>query len=123
MPRNRSDHWIDGDIARWLSIAARTAHLVAVALLAGLLLGAELPREPVLFAVLASGVLMFGLDLGAGRIRAGELAGAVVLVKLAVVGWLLFADEAPDLVFWGLFVLSSLTSHAPKHVRHWAPGR
>lgn len=117
------DRWLDGDVARWLSIAARTAHLVSVSLLAASLLGAEVSRDGAVLAVLASGVAMFALDLGGGRIRVGELAGAVVVVKLAVVGWLLVAAAPPAWGFWALFVVSSLTSHAPKNLRHWAPWR
>jgi hypothetical protein len=57
--------------------------------------------------------------------RLGELAGAVVLAKLAAVAWIGFSAAGAALAvpaFWGLLVLSSFSAHLPKGVRHWRLG-
>ena len=120
MPR-RSD-----DRERLLAVAVRTLHLVAVVALGAALLGAPLPLGPAAAVTLASGAVLALMDLAAGRMRLGELAGAVVLLKLAVVAWIGFsaAGAAHALAaFWGLLVASSLSAHAPKALRHWRPAR
>jgi hypothetical protein len=75
--------------------------------------------KPVALAVLASGGLLFLLDLRARRIRVDEVAGAVVLAKLAAVALMALKPPLAQALFWGLVVASSLSSHAPKDVRHW----
>jgi hypothetical protein len=111
---------------RAASIALRTLHLACVVALGAALLGAPLPRTGAGLAVLASGVLLFAMELAARRMHALDLAGLAVLAKLAVVALLALwpgadADVAP--VFWALLVVSSISSHAPKGVRHWRPRR
>jgi hypothetical protein len=89
-------------------------------------MGAPVAPGPAGLASLASGLLLAAMDLAAGRMRLDELAGAVVLAKLAAVAWLALAASGPDATlaaFWGLLVASSLSAHAPKPVRHWRPGR
>jgi hypothetical protein len=105
---------------RWLALALRTVHLAGVVALGAALLGAPLARGASGAVVLASGVLLFAQDLRARRIALGELAGAVVLLKLAAVAWSAWAESHALVVFWGLLVLSSLSSHAPKRWRHRA---
>lgn len=108
---------------RWLALALRTIHLAGVVALGAALLGAPLARGACGAVVLASGALLFAQDLRARRIALGELAGAVVLLKLGAVAWAAWADGHALVVFWALLGLSSLSSHAPKRWRHWAPGR
>lgn len=104
---------------RWLSVLLRTVHLCAAVWLGAMVLGAPVASPWPGPLVLASGLVMLVLDLRARRIALGELAGASVLVKLALVAWLLLDPPRAALLFWVLVVLSSLTSHAPKNVRHW----
>ena len=111
------------DAERWLALALRTAHLAGVVGLGAALLGAPVARGTCGLVVLASGALLLVQDLRAGRIGAGELAGVVVFAKLLAVAWVAWADRHALPVFWGLLVASSLSSHAPRHWRHWAPGR
>jgi hypothetical protein len=66
---------------------------------------------------------MMILDLRAGRLSLREAAGVVVLLKLAASAWMAWAPAHALPVFWALVVLSSLSSHAPKSLRHWRPGR
>lgn len=108
----------DSTLERATSIGLRTVHLVAVVALGGVVLGAALPARPVAAAVAATGLALLVLDLRAGRIRLDELAGAVVLAKLAAVLLAAAWPPATAAVFWSLVVASSLSSHAPKPVRH-----
>ena len=109
-------------IERATSVALRTLHLVAVVVLGAALLGAPLARGPAGAAVLASGVLLMLLDLRAARLSLRELAGVVVLLKLAASAWIAWAGQHAIAVFWLLVVLSSLSSHAPRVLRHWRVG-
>jgi hypothetical protein len=113
------------DAERVFAVGVRTVHLAAVVALGAALLGAPLARGLPAAVTLASGLLLLGLDLAAGRIRLAELAGAVVLAKLAAVAWIGFTATGAALAvpaFWGLLVLSSFSAHLPKGARHWRPG-
>jgi hypothetical protein len=113
------------DAERVLAVAVRTVHLAAVVALGAALLGAPLGRESAAAVTVGSGGLLLGLDLAAGRIRLGELAGAVVLAKLAAVAWIGFTAAGAAVAvpaFWLLLGLSSFSAHLPKGVRHWRPG-
>ena len=108
-----------GEVQRWLSIALRSLHLAAVVWLgAAVLAGKGLATQPALW-LLASGVAMLWLDLRAARIALNELAGIVVLAKLALLGWMALDPRQAAWLFWTLLIASSLSSHAPKAVRHW----
>lgn len=105
---------------RWLALAWRTVHLGAVVMLGAALLGAPVSSRAAAWALLGSGLVMLAQDLYARRIALGELAGWVVLFKLLAVAWVAWQPAHGLAVFWGLLVLSSLSSHAPKHWRHWS---
>jgi len=109
-----------GDLERWLALVWRTAHLGAVVGLGAALLGAPLAIGTAAAIVLASGALLLGQDLWSGRLVVTELAGAVVVFKLLAAGWVSLRPEHALPVFWGLIAVSSLSSHAPKRVRHWS---
>jgi hypothetical protein len=108
---------------RWLALGLRTVHLAGVVALGAALMGAPVARGAAGLVVVASGTVLFVQDLRAGRIGAGELAGVVVLGKLLAVAWAAWAEAHVLPVFWALLVASSLSSHAPRRWRHWAPGR
>lgn len=104
----------------------RTLHLAAVVGLGAALLGAPLARDAAGLAVIGTGLVLAVMDLAAGRMRLGEVAGAVVVVKLAVVAWVALGGAGRGLTqaaFWFLLVLSSSSAHAPKALRHWRPRR
>jgi len=112
------------DAERAAAIAVRTVHLAAVTVLGAALMGAPVAPGPPGIAALASGLLLAAMDLVAGRMRLDELAGAVVLAKLAAVAWIALAGPSPEAglaAFWVLLVVSSLSAHAPKPLRHWRP--
>lgn len=104
---------------RWISVLLRTVHLAAAMWLGAMVLGAPVASAWPGPLVLGTGLVMLVLDLRARRIALNELAGASVLLKLALVAWLLLDPPRAALLFWVLVLLSSLTSHAPKNVRHW----
>jgi hypothetical protein len=109
------------DLERAVALVLRTLHLMAVVALGAALLGAPLARNVAAGAVLVSGLALLLLDLLARRIALGEVAGAVVLVKLAAMVWVaLGSGPHAEALFWLLVVISSLSSHAPKHWRHRA---
>lgn len=108
---------------RWLSIALRAAHLASVIALGAVLLGAPLPTLQASAAVLASGVALLALELADARLRWNELAGLVSLAKLAVVAWMVLNPAHAASLFWGVLCVSAVSSHAPRHWRHWRPGR
>lgn len=108
---------------RWLSIALRAAHLASVTGLGAVLLGAPLPLLQAGAAVLCSGVALLALEIADARLRCNELAGLVSLAKLAVVAWMVLDPAHAASLFWGVLCVSAVSSHAPRHWRHWRPGR
>ena len=109
----------DSETERWLSVLLRSLHIVGAVWLGAAVLGAPLGHRAPAALVLASGLLMLVMDLRAGRMALRELAGAAVLAKLLLVVWMA-VDRAHAAWALALLVLfSSVTSHAPKNVRHW----
>jgi hypothetical protein len=112
-----------GALERVTAVTLRTLHLVAVVGMGAALLGAPVAPGPYGALLLLSGLLLLVLDLRARRLALLELAGLVVLVKLAASAWIAWAPGDAAWLFWTLVVLSSLSSHAPKSLRHWRPRR
>ena len=109
-------------LERALSVALRTGHLLAVTWLAAGVLGAPTPVGRAAAWVFGTGLALALVDLRARRISLRELAGAVVLLKLAASAWMAWQPGAAVPVFVAVVVVSSLVAHAPKWVRHWRPG-
>jgi hypothetical protein len=109
---------------RWLGIALRTGHIAGVVMMGAGVLGA-VPRSLTFGTalVLASGLALLAAELIDGRVHLDELAGAVVVLKLVIVGWMAVDTARAQFLFWALLVLSTVVSHAPRRVRHWKPGR
>lgn len=109
---------------RLFAVVVRTLHLAAVVALGAALHGAPIATAGTAVAAVASGAVLAAMDLAAGRIRATELAGIVVAIKLGVVAWIGLAGARPEVAlaaFWALLVASSFSAHAPKALRHWRP--
>jgi hypothetical protein len=111
-----------GDAGRWLSITLRSLHLAGAAWLAAGLLGAPVSARGGGLLMLASGLLLFAIDIVARRIAIKELAGAWVLFKLLLVLWMVRDPAHAPWIFFIVLLLSSVASHAPRALRHWAPG-
>lgn len=107
---------------RWLNVGLRGLHLAAVILLAATLLGAPppagLPGGFAPLAVLATGVVIFGLDLWVYPGHLFEASGASVVIKLALVAWMAIDAAARLPLFWVVVFWSTLFSHAPASLRH-----
>lgn len=105
---------------RWLGIALRSAHIAAITLLGADLLGAGGIAAHGAVLTLVTGAALFTSELADRRVRVDELAGALVLLKLAALGWAVFAAPAHrQPVFWVLLFVSAVVAHAPKPLRHW----
>lgn len=107
------------DLSRWTSVLLRSAHLLCVVWLGAALSGAPMDRAAAAAGVFGSGALLAAVDFAAGRIRLGELAGLVVALKLAAMGWMAWQPAHASTVFWVLVGVSALSSHATKATRHW----
>jgi hypothetical protein len=105
-----------------MAIVLRSAHLGGLVLLGAALLGAPLEPRSGAAVTLASGLALFAAELADTRIRLGELAGLVVLLKLAAVGWMAWQPTVAPVLFWLVLAVSAVVSHAPRPLRHWRPG-
>jgi hypothetical protein len=106
---------------RWLGIACRTAHIGAITWLAAQLFGThDGSRLPALL-VFASGAALFASELFDRRVHVLDLAGLVVVAKLGAVGAMVVWPASAAPLFWVLLAVSSVSSHAPRPLRHWRP--
>lgn len=109
---------------RWVVIGLRTAHLVAVVQVGAAVLGGTITQPghgPAL--LFFSGLLLFAFELAADRLRLTDLAAWVVIAKLVLCAWMLADPLRAEALFWGLLVVSSLASQAPRWLRQWGLGR
>lgn len=111
------------DIERWIAVIMRSLHLAGVVWLGAYVVFARPGAHAASMLMLGSGLVMLVMDLRAGRIAIGEVAGAFALVKLALVGWVALDPAQAHWIFWALVVGSSIVSHAPKGFRHWPTKR
>jgi hypothetical protein len=108
---------------RWLGIGLRTLHLMGVVWMgAGMLATPMQAGGAGAQLTLASGVALLVSELADGRIALRELAGALVLAKLAAVAWMAAGGAGALPLFWVVMAVSAISSHAPRGLRHWRPG-
>lgn len=116
MPHQR-DQIRDFPGKRWVNLALRAVHLVALVLLGAGLLGAgDISTGAML--TFASGLAMFAIDTWANPAHLREVAGFGVLVKLLLVGLMALQPAWGLAIFWVVLGLSTLLSHAPGTFRH-----
>jgi hypothetical protein len=113
----------DASLERWLSVALRTAHLAGVVWVGAAVVAGQSVDPRATALMVASGVALLLGELRAGRMALLELAGAVVLLKLALMVWMALDARQAAWIFWSLLVASSISSHAPKGWRHWPRSR
>lgn len=126
-PRDQPAVW-----RRWGGIVLRSLHLVAVSWLAVALFGAPMTdavdaasdgattqRVTAASLLVVSGLLLLALELADRRIRLDELAGGIVLAKLALGAAMALRPGWAPVLFWALVLASSVASHAPREWRHW----
>lgn len=104
---------------RWAGVVLRSAHLVAVCVLAVALHGAPALLHGAALAMTVSGLVLTAIELADGRLSLAELAGMVVLAKLAASAAMAWRPDWAAWIFWPLVFVSSLASHAPRRWRHW----
>ncbi|MDO8989833.1 MAG: hypothetical protein Q7U91_09385 [Sideroxyarcus sp.] len=105
---------------RWLSVFLRSAHLVAVIAFAAVLLQATpTPLQELNgSAVLLTGVLIWLLDLWHKPGHLVEGAGLSMLLKLALIAWMILSPDLRVPLFWIIVVWSAVFSHAPSSFRN-----
>lgn len=110
-------------LRRWLSVVLRGVHLCTViALAASVLNPACQPYAPHAgAAVLASGALVWGLDIWQHPGHLVEGAGLSMLAKLALLAWMLAAPTLREPLFWIIVIWSAIFSHAPASFRNARP--
>ena len=110
---------------RWLSVVLRGVHLVAVIQFSAIVLhavpDAQLPHAGI--AVLVSGVLVWLLDLWHRPSHLVEGAGLSMLLKLALLAWMIAAPGLRVPLFWIIVGWSAVFSHAPSSFRNVRLGR
>ena len=110
---------------RWLSVLLRGAHLIAVIQFSAVVLhavpDAELPYAGI--AVLASGVLVWLLDLWYRPSHLVEGAGLCMLLKLALLACMLAVPSLRAPLFWITVGWSAVFSHAPSSFRNARLGK
>lgn len=115
-PRRRFPH------ARAWNVGARTVHLAAT----GLLLGGHFYGAPAdallpwLWVAIASGAVMFGLELYTSFDWITQVGGLVVVAKLAVLCVIPFAWSARVPLLFVVVGLAGVGSHMPGKYRHYS---
>ncbi|MEW6292887.1 MAG: hypothetical protein AB1544_06235 [Pseudomonadota bacterium] len=103
---------------RWINVILRGLHLAAVILLGAALLGAPQVSTQIAIAVAATGFAMLALDVWRKPQHLREAAGIAVLLKLVLVGWMVFDAAAQHVLFWVIVAGSAISAHAPARFRH-----
>ncbi|MBS3936555.1 MAG: hypothetical protein KGZ43_10320 [Sulfuritalea sp.] len=105
-------------LLRWINVILRGGHLVTVILLGAALLGAPIDAGHAAAGVAATGGAMFALDVWRKPQHLREAAGIAVLLKLVLVGWMVFDAAAQHVLFWVIVAGSAISAHAPARFRH-----
>jgi hypothetical protein len=103
---------------RWLSVVLRGLHLVAVIWLGAALLGAPVASDQAALAVAITGAVMFALDIVSKPSHLREVAGIAVMLKLALVAWMVVDASSRPMLFWIILAGSVIFAHAPARFRH-----
>jgi hypothetical protein len=107
---------------RTVKVAARTVHIVAMALmLGGVAYAAPVAALtlPLAFTV-ASGLLLFGLDLWKSGNWLTQGGGVAVLLKLALLALGQSFPAARFECYLAATSIASIGAHMPKSWRHWS---
>ena len=105
---------------RWLLVALRAVHLVGLVGTGAALLGGSSPdaHMPFVMTLVLSGVAMIAVDLWAAPGYLQEVAGGAIVVKLALLAWLVLDPPRQLPLFWTVLIFSAVVAHAPAWVRH-----
>ncbi len=106
---------------RWISVVLRTMHLACVVLIAAPLLRSGDYNDNAGVLLLGTGLALFALELWSDPGHWRDLAGVIVIVKLALVMTMVSVPAYGIPIFWTLMIVSCTISHAPRRCRHWRP--
>jgi hypothetical protein len=115
-PRRRLPH------ARAWNVGARTVHLAAT----GLLLGGHFFAAdadaliPWLYVAMASGAVMFAVELYSSLDWLTEVGGLAVVLKLALLCAIPFAWSARVPILFAVVAVAGIGSHMPGKYRHYS---
>ena len=115
-PRRRFPH------GRAWNVTARTVHLAAT----GILLGGHFFGAPAgalipwLWTAIASGTVMFGLELYTSFDWLTQIGGLVVVAKVAVLCVIPFAWSARVPLLFVVVMMAGVGSHMPGKFRHYS---
>jgi hypothetical protein len=107
---------------RAVTVAMRTVHIAAM----GLVLGGvayAVPQQRLALPValtIASGLILFGVDLWKGGAYLVQGNGVAVLVKLALLGVGQFAPDQRLVWYLAATAVASVGAHMPRAWRHWS---
>jgi len=107
---------------RWVRISLRTVHLVGVAGLGGGFLYSAEPAAwmPYMWLAVATGILMVMHELWSTGLWLIQVRGMSVVVKLALIAWMLRAEDLHFPLLVAVIVISGVVSHAPADVRYFS---
>ena len=115
-PRRRLPH------ARAWNVGARTAHLAATGvLLGGHFFGADANALlPWLYVAMASGAVMFAVELYSSFDWLAEVGGLAIVLKLALLCAIPFAWPARVPILFAVVAVAGIGSHMPGKYRHYS---
>jgi len=109
---------------RWVTITLRTLHLIGVAGLGGGFLYLALGEEwrGYLSLTLASGLALSAVEAWSHGVAAWlvQLCGLAVVLKVLLLGCMFWFPDVRLPLFVLVIIISSVISHAPARVRHFA---
>ena len=105
---------------RWLAVALRGTHLVAVIWLGAGILGAATgySMRQLGLSVLATGLLVWALDIWSKPQHLRQWAGLSMVIKLALVAAMVVVPATETVLFWLVVIWSAVFSHAPASFRN-----
>lgn len=105
---------------RWLSVVLRGLHLVTVIWLGAGLLGADTgwTLRQLGLLTLASGLLLWAIDIWSNPQHLRQWAGVSMVLKLAAIAALVALPAVGPVLFWLIVVWSAVFSHAPASFRN-----
>jgi hypothetical protein len=108
--------------ARAWNVGARTVHLAATGvLLGGHFFGVEADTLlPWLYAAMASGGVIFAVELYSSFDWLAEIGGLAVLLKLALLCAVPFAWSARVPILFAVVAVAGIGSHMPGRYRHYS---
>jgi hypothetical protein len=105
---------------RWLIVVLRAIHLVGLVGTGAVLLGGSplAVHMPFVITLMLSGIAMLAIDLRVSPGYLAEITGGAMLLKLALLVWLVLDPPRQLPLFWLILVFSAVIAHAPAWLRH-----